>query len=106
MNLHIELTDRKDHDVGRGTALLVSGAVMVLLTWIIPWVAPIAIGAYGVYRLFQKELGEGGVSLLVAVVLYFLSGIVEWLLWLSGAFMVGAGLFFLIRAMRSNTGTE
>jgi len=103
MNLDIELNSRKDHDISRGTALLVSGAVMVLLTWIVPWVAPIAIGAYGVYCLFHKELAEGGVALLLAVVVFFLGTIVGWLLWLSGAVMVGVGLFLLIRAMRSNT---
>lgn len=106
MNVNIELTNRKDHDIGRGTALLVTGALMVLLKWFIPWVAPLALAAYGVYQLFHKEMGEGGVALGIAVILYFLSGFIGWLLWLSGALMVGVGLFLLIRAMRSNTRLE
>ena len=44
--------------------------------------------------------------LLIAVVVYFPSGVVGWLLWLSGALMAGAGLFLLIRALRAGTMTE
>ncbi|NIP73051.1 MAG: hypothetical protein GWO16_08485, partial [Gammaproteobacteria bacterium] len=91
---------------GRGTALLVSGAVMVLLTWVLPSVAPVAVGAYGVYQLYRKQPAEGLLALALAVVFWFLRVPLGWLLWLAGAGMVGFGLFYLIRGLRAPSVTE
>ena len=96
------LITRNELDLGRGTALLVSGAVMVLLTYVLPAVAPIAIFGYGLYRLFKRQVREALISMALGVVLYFLMGLLEWLLWLCGAGMVGLGLFFLIRGFRAS----
>lgn len=93
---------RRDQDLGRGTALLVSGAVMVLLKWVLPVVAPLAVAAYGLYRLYHKDLSEGLLALGIAVVAWLLRPFVGWLLWLIGAAMVAIGLFYLIRGMRSD----
>ena len=100
--MQIEMIVQRDQDVGRGTALLVSGAVMVLLRWVLPPVAPLAIAAYGIYRLFHKQIGEGLLALAVAVLAWYLRGVVGGLLWLIGAAMVGFGLFFLIRGLLSD----
>jgi len=97
-----EVIYRKDQDVDRGVALLIAGAVMVLLKWVLPPVAPLAVLAYGVYRLYLREFAEGGVAIAVAVVLWFLRAPVEWLLWLAGVLMAGFGLFFLIRGLRGH----
>jgi 4-amino-4-deoxy-L-arabinose transferase-like glycosyltransferase len=96
-----QLVNRREQDIGRGTALLISGAVMVLLTWILPLIAPLAVAAYGLYQLYHKHIGEGLVGLALAVLLWFLRLPVRWLLWLVGAVMVGIGVFLLIRGLRS-----
>ena len=97
--MEYDLIPQKERDLGRGAALLVCGAVMVLLTWIVPWIAFLAVAAYGVYRLYLKEISEGLIALAVAVVFYFFSGLLAGLLWIVGALAAGAGLFFLIRAL-------
>jgi len=97
MNTNIEFEPRRDQDLGRGTALLVTGAVMVLLKWVLPPVAPIAVAAYGIYRLYRKDLGEGLLALAIAVLVWVLRHALGWLLWLIGAAMVCVGIFFLIR---------
>lgn len=101
--MNFDLISRKDQDIGRGTALLVSGAVFVLLKWILPDIAWLAIAAYGVYRLFRKEVGEGVVALALAVLFFLIRGFLGWLLWIAGALIVGFGIFFLLRAFRTNT---
>jgi hypothetical protein len=92
---------RRERDLGRGSALVIFGAVMVLLKWVLPVVAPLAIAAYGFYRLYHKEIGEGLVALSLAVLFYFLRQPLGWLIWLVGALMVGFGLFYLIRGVRA-----
>ena len=104
--MEYDLIPRKERDLGRGAALLVCGAVMVLLTWIIPSIAFLAVAAYGVYRLYLKEIGEGLVALAVAVAFYIFSSILASLLWIVGALVAGAGLFFLIRALLERTRVE
>ncbi len=94
------MISRKDQDLGRGVALMVAGAVMVLLEWVVPTVAPLALAAYAIYRLFMRNFPEGGVALLIAVGLWFLSPVIGWMLWLFGLGMAGCGLFFLIRGIR------
>ncbi len=101
MDLEIEL--RQEQDVGRGTALLVSGAVMVLLKWVLPPVAPVAVAAYAIYQFTRKQIAEGSVALAVAVLLWFLRAPLGWLLWVAGASMVGFGLFFVVRGLRKTT---
>ena len=96
---HELITDR-NQDIGRGTALLAAGAVMVLLTWVLPWAAPFAIGAFGIYRLIQKEPGEGLLFMALGIVTWFLRKPVEILLWLTGFLIVAVGLFMLIRGLR------
>lgn len=91
---------KKDQDLGKGTALLAAGAVMVLLKWVLPMVAPLALAAYGIYRLFMKDYIESGIALAAAIVLWLLQTPVGWILWLMGAAMAGFGLFFLIRGIR------
>lgn len=97
--MEYNLIPQRERDLGRGTALLVCGAIMVLLTWILPAIAFLAVAAYGVYRLYLKEITEGLIALVVAVVFYFLSGLLAGLLWVIGALVAGMGLFFLIRAL-------
>ena len=94
------LMTRNELDLGRGTALLVSGAVMVLLTYVLPAVAPVAIFGYGVYRLIKKQVKEGLIAMAMGAVLWYLRAPLEWLLWWIGAGIVGLGLFFLIRGFR------
>jgi len=97
--MNFEIYTGREQDLGRGVALLVTGAVMVLLTFVLPAVAPIAVAAYGFYRLFHKELGEGLLALAIAVVVWLLRHPLGWLLWLMGAVMVGFGVFFIIRGL-------
>jgi hypothetical protein len=98
--MEFEIISRKDQDLGRGVALMVAGAVMVLLKWVLPAVAPLALAAYAVYRLFMKSYAEAAISFGVAVLLWFLQGLVGWLLLAFGAGMAGFGVFFLVRGMR------
>jgi len=97
--MNSESHPNRDQDLGRGTALLVTGAVMVLLKWVLPPVAPIAVAAYGLYRLYRKDIGEGLLALAIAVLVWVLRHPLGWLLWLTGAAMVGFGVFFLIRGL-------
>ena len=101
-----EITSRKNQDLGRGIALLVASAVMVLLTWVVPAVAPLALAGYGIYLLFMRSFRAMAVTLVVAVGLWFLSGLLGGLLWLFGVAMAGFGLFFLIRGFRGRYLTE
>ena len=101
-----EIISRKDQDLGRGIALLVASAVMVLLMWVVPAVAPVALAGYGIYMLFLRRFREMAVTLVVAVGLWFLAGLLGGLLWLFGVAMAGFGLFFLIRGFRGRYLTE
>lgn len=94
-----EIMPQTERDLGRGAALLVSGAVMVLLMLVVPYIAWIAVAAYGLYRLYLREIGEGLVALAIAVLVFFLSGVLAFLIWILGALMAGTGLFFLIRGL-------
>lgn len=96
----------REQDLGRGTALMILGAVLVLLRWVLPPVAPLAIAAYGLWRLYRKEVGEGLLALALAVLAWVLRGLVGGLLWILGAVIVVAGLFFLIRGFRTPSPTE
>jgi hypothetical protein len=89
-------------DTSRGLAMLIAGAVMVLLKWVLPPVAPLVVAAYGIYQAVHRRYGEGLAAVGVAVVLWYARGVVGWLLWLVGAAFVAAGLFFLIRSMRES----
>ncbi len=73
---------------------------MVLLKWVLPTVAPLALGAYAIYRLFMKSYREAAIALGIAVVLWFVQGLISWLLFAFGFGMAGFGLFFLVRGMR------
>jgi len=95
-----EITSRKDQDLGRGVALMVAGAVMVLLKFVLPVMAPIVLAGYAVYRLFTRGFMESAIAIAVALGLWFLQGLVGWLLLMLGAGMAGIGLFFLIRGVR------
>jgi len=97
-----EMISEKEQDIGRGTALLAAGAVMVLLTWVLPWSVPFAVGGYGVYRLGQKQIGEGLLFLALGVVFWFLRRPVEMLLWFTGFVVVAVGIFMLIRGLRGD----
>ncbi len=98
--MDFNIISRKEQDLGRGVALMVGGAVMVVLKWVLPVVAPLALAAYAVYRLFMKSYKEAAIALGIAVVLWFLQGVVSWLLLAFGAGMAGFGLFFLVRGLR------
>ena len=100
MEMEFEIISRRDQDLGRGVALLVAGAVMSLLKFILPAVAPLALAAYGIYRLFSKDYLECAVIVGAAVLLWFLKDIVAGLLLICGVGMAGIGLFFLIRGIR------
>ncbi len=104
--MNYEIMTLREHVIGRGTALFASGAVMVLLTWLLPLVAPLAVAAYAIYRLYHKEISEGLLGLALAVVLWYLRHPLGWLLWLVGAAMVAFGLFFLIRGRRTSSVIE
>ncbi len=104
--MNFEIINRKDQDLGRGVALLVAGAIMALLQLVLPAVAPLALAAYGIYRLMVKNYSEFLVALLLAVLLWFLRDAFEWLLWIFGAGMAGFGLFYLIRGLRGQYSIE
>ena len=87
-------------DTSRGLALLIAGAVMVVLKWVLPPVAPLAVVAYGLYQALNRQYGEGLVAVGLALVLWYARGLVGWLLWIVGAGFVLAGLFLLIRSLR------
>ncbi|MND01473.1 hypothetical protein D3C83_204790 [compost metagenome] len=63
--------------------------------------APVAVAAYGLYRLYRRETAEGGIALAVAVLLWFLRVPLGAVFWLIGAVMGAFGLFFFIRGMRT-----
>lgn len=98
--MDFEIVSRKEQDLGRGIALMVAGAVMVLLKWVLPTVAPLALAAYAIYRLFMKSYKEAAITFGIALVLWFLQGFLGWALMLFGAGMAGVGFFFLVRGMR------
>ena len=101
--MDFEIISRKDQDLGRGVALLVSGAVMMLLKFVLPVMAPIALAAYAFYRLFRRNYVESAIMIVVALALWYLQGLMGGLLFLIAAGMVGFGLFFLIRGMRGQS---
>jgi hypothetical protein len=89
-------------DAARGLALLAAGAAMVVLHWVVPPMAPLAVAAYGVYQLFKRRYGEAAVAILIAVALWYTRLLVGWLLWLVGAAFVVAAIFYLIQALRES----
>ena len=98
--LDYEILSQRGLDRDRGIALLVAGAVMVLLKWILPIAAPVAALAYGIYRMSSKRYKEGALFIGVAIVLWLLHAFIGWLLWLAGFVMAGVGIFYLIRSFR------
>jgi len=100
--MEYDVIPEKEQDIGRGTALLAAGAVIVLLTWVLPWSAPFAVGAYGISRLVQKQVGEGMLFLALGVVFWFMRRPVELLLWFVGFAIVAVGVFMLIRGLRGD----
>ena len=57
----------------RGAELVVAGGVTMFLSKIIGWLAPVALGVYGLYRiLFKKSYKDGIVSLALGILLYVL----------------------------------
>ncbi|MDH4225117.1 MAG: hypothetical protein OEW12_05680 [Deltaproteobacteria bacterium] len=89
-----------NQDFSRGTSLLVAGAVMVLLKWVLPFAAPFALTAYGGLQLYLKRYGEGIAALFIAILLWLLKDVFGGVLWLIGAGFAGTGLFFLILSLR------
>lgn len=90
-------------DAGRGIALMSAGAMMVLLKWVLPAIAPLAVAAYGAYQLYYRQWSEGAIAIAVAIALWYLRDMVGGLLWLIGAGFVGFGLFYLIRSLRAQS---
>jgi hypothetical protein len=93
--------ERSESDAQRGTALLASGAALLVLKWLVPYVAPVAVAAYGLHALYRRHTVEGWVALGAAVLLWVLRAPLGGLLWLIGAALATCGLFFLIRGMRT-----
>jgi hypothetical protein len=93
----------REFDLHGGGALLISGALLVLLHWVLPVVAPFALAAYGGYQLYRRQVSEGLVALAIAVALWFLRDLFGWLLWLVAAVMVGLGVFYFIRGLRAES---
>ena len=89
----------QEFDVQRGGALLISGALLVLLHFVLPIVAPFAVAAYDIYRFTLRQVQEGIVALAVAVLLWFAREPLGWLLWLVAALMAGLGFFYFIRGI-------
>ena len=104
--MDFEIISQKDQDLGRGVALMGAGAMMMLLKFVLPWMAPIALAAYAFYRLFMRNYLEAAAAIGVALVLWYLQGLVGWLLLLISAGMVGFGVFFLIRGVREKSQIE
>ena len=94
--------DHRQVDRGRGIALVICGGLMVLLTQVLPIMAPVAALAFGVYRLVKRSWSEGLIFVGAGVVLWFLSGFFGWILWLIAAMMVGGGLFLIFRSLSSS----
>lgn len=90
-------------ETSRGLAMLIAGAALVVLKWVLPAVAPLAVVAYGLYQATQRRYGEAFAALAVSVALWYGSVIVGVLLWLAGAAFAVAGLFLLIRSWREAT---
>jgi len=101
-----EIISRGDQDKSRGVALLLASAVLVLLTWVLPAVAPLAIAAYGIYQIVVKNYAEGLVALGLAVVFWLLRPLVGGLIWIFALGASGVGLFFLIRGLRGSYQTS
>jgi len=92
---------RAETEKPRGAALAISGLVMVLLGWLVPLVAPIAVAAYGLYQLNRRQPAEGLIALAAAALLWVLRVPLGALFWLIGAGMAGLGIFFIIRGTRA-----
>ena len=104
--MEFKIISRKDQDLGRGVALMAVGAMMMMLKFVLPVMAPIALAGYAIYRLFFRNYLESAVAIGVALVLWFLQGLVGWGLLIISAAMVGFGLFFLIRGIREQNQIE
>ena len=101
-----EIISQKEQDLGRGVALMAAGAMMMLLKFILPVMAPVALAAYAFYRLFMRNYLESAVTIGVALVLWYLQGVVGWMLLMISGGMVGFGVFYLIRGMRGQNQIE
>ena len=104
--MEFKIISQKDQDLGRGVALMGAGAMMMLLKFVLPIMAPIALAGYAFYRLFAKNYLESAVTLAVALALWYLQGLVGWVLLMISSAMVGFGVFFLIRGMREKNRIE
>ena len=104
--MDFDIINKRDQDMGRGVVLILGSALMVLLQFIIPAVAPLVMVAYGVYRLFTKNYGESAIAILLAILFWFLRAPISWIFWMFGAGMAGVGLFFIIRGIRGQYITE
>ncbi len=94
------LSESHQENINRGIVLLISGGATVLLKWVLPAVAPLAVVAYGIYRLYTRNFREGGIAIMIALLLWLLRHQVGWLLWAVAALMTGLGLFLLIAGLR------
>lgn len=83
-----------------------AGAMMMLLKFVLPVMAPIALAGYALYRLFARNYLESAVTIGVALVLWYLQGLVGWVLLMISSAMVGFGVFFLIRGLREKNRIE
>lgn len=104
--MQFDIISQKDQDLGRGVALMAAGAMMMLLKFILPVMAPIVLAAYAFYRLFMRNYLESVVTMGVALVLWYLQGLFGWMMLMISGGMVGFGFFFLIRGMRAKNQIE
>lgn len=104
--MEFKIISQKDQDLGRGVALMGAGAMMMLLKFVLPIMAPIALAGYALYRLFARNYLEAIVTIGIALVLWYLQGLLGWMLLMISSAMVGFGVFFLIRGMRDKNKIE
>lgn len=86
--------------VGHGVVMIATGAGIVLLRWVLPAVAPVAIAVYGVYLIGKHKFMEGFATIGGALLLWIFRGVLGGLLWWVGALMLGGGIFLLLRGLR------
>jgi len=85
----------------RGAELVVTGGITLFLSSFFTTLGPIALCAYGVYRLFlRKSYKDGIISLAVGVLLMFLLNgplnFIPYILYGAGGFLLALGAVFMV----------
>ncbi|MDH4121396.1 MAG: hypothetical protein OEV94_06820 [Deltaproteobacteria bacterium] len=93
-----------EEDTLRGIALIAIGGVLVLLKWIVPYAAPLALVVYAGLQAYTQRYGEAIVALALAVLLWQLKELLEGLVWVAGVLAATGGFVFLLRNLKISVG--